>query len=418
MEIRDVYPVKAENPVVELRHRYVTSLIGKEIGRDTVKNIMTSLEMDILHENEEGWTVSIPTYRVDVKRPCDVVEDILRIYGYNNVEIPTQLKSSLVVKGREDMSWKLENLIGEQLSGSGFHEIVNNSLTKAAYYQGLNGYPEDSMVRIMNPLSNDLNVMRRTLLFGGLESIAHNSNRKNPDLRLFEYGNCYTCHSGRKDDNNPMKAYEEACHLGLWVTGKRVSGSWIHPNEDASFYELKAYVLNILRRIGVSFRHLTFGKSENDIFSNAMTIGNRGGKVLVEMGEVAAGQRKVAETDNPVYFAELNWTALMEEAAGQKVLYHEICKYPSVSRDLALLIDQRVDFAEIESVAYQTERKLLKSVELFDVYEGKNLPAGKKSYAVNFILQDEQKTLDDKQIEAAMNKLIASLKAKLDAELR
>ena len=418
MEIRDVYPVKAENPVVELRHRYVTSLIGKEIGRDTVKNIMTSLEMDILHENEEGWTVSIPTYRVDVKRPCDVVEDILRIYGYNNVEIPTQLKSSLVVKGREDMSWKLENLIGEQLSGSGFHEIVNNSLTRAAYYQGLNGYPEDSMVRIMNPLSNDLNVMRRTLLFGGLESIAHNSNRKNPDLRLFEYGNCYTCHSGRKDDNNPMKAYEEACHLGLWVTGKRVSGSWIHPNEDASFYELKAYVLNILRRIGVSFRHLTFGKSENDIFSNAMTIGNRGGKVLVEMGEVAAGQRKVAETDNPVYFAELNWTALMEEAAGQKVLYHEICKYPSVSRDLALLIDQRVDFAEIESVAYQTERKLLKSVELFDVYEGKNLPAGKKSYAVNFILQDEQKTLDDKQIEAAMNKLIASLKAKLDAELR
>ena len=418
MEIRDVYPGKVENPVVELKHKYVTSLIGKEIGRDTIKNIMTSLEMDILHENEEGWIISIPTYRVDVKRPCDVVEDILRIYGYNNVEIPTQLKSSLVVKGREDMSQKLENLIGEQLLGSGFHEIVNNSLTKAAYYQSLNRYPEDGMVRIMNPLSNDLNVMRRTLLFGGLESIAYNSNRKNPDLRFFEYGNCYTYHPDKKDDNNPMKAYEEACHLGLWVTGKRVSGSWIHPNEDASFHELKAYVLNILRRIGVSFQNLVFGKSENDIFSNAMTVENRGGKVIVEMGEVAAKQRKVAETDNPVYFAELNWTALMKEAAKQKVLYHEICKYPSVSRDLALLIDQQVDFAEIESVAYQTERKLLKSVELFDVYEGKNLPAGKKSYAVNFILQDEQKTLNDKQIEAVMNKLIANLKAKLNAELR
>lgn len=419
MDICDVYPNPIEAVNVTLNYDYVTGLIGKEIPRDTIRTIMESLDMKIKKETTQGWDITVPPYRVDVQRPCDVVEDILRIYGYNNVEIPTQLKGSLVIKGAEDHKHKLENLVGEQLVGCGFNEILNNSLTKASYYEaGLNHYPTETLVHIMNPLSSDLNVMRQTLLFGGLESIAHNANRKNPDLRFFEFGNCYSYAPDKKDLDNPMRAYKEEYHLGLWVTGKHVSGSWIHKDEEASFYELKAYVMNILRRIGLPIAATVFKKSENDIFSHATLIEDRNGKTLVEMGIVAAKQQKAAGIDNPVYYADLNWTALMKATRKSKVLYKEISKYPAVSRDLALLLDNDVDFVKIEEIAYQTEKRILKSVELFDVYEGKNLPEGKKSYAVNFILQDEQKTLNDAQIEAVMNKLIANLKAKLNAELR
>ncbi|MDY6205484.1 MAG: phenylalanine--tRNA ligase subunit beta [Prevotella sp.] len=419
MDICDVYPNPIEAVSVTLNYDYVTGLIGKEIPRETIRTIMESLDMKIKKETTQGWDITVPPYRVDVQRPCDVVEDILRIYGYNNVEIPTQLKGSLVIKGAEDHKHKLENLVGEQLVGCGFNEILNNSLTKASYYEaGLNHYPAETLVYIMNPLSSDLNVMRQTLLFGGLESIAHNANRKNPDLRFFEFGNCYSYAPDKKDLDNPMRAYKEEYHLGLWVTGKHVSGSWIHKDEEASFYELKAYVMNILRRIGLPIAATVFKKSENDIFSHATLIEDRNGKPLAEMGIVAAKQQKAAGIDNPVYYADLNWTALMKATRKSKVLYKEISKYPAVSRDLALLLDNDVDFVKIEEIAYQTEKRILKSVELFDVYEGKNLPEGKKSYAVNFILQDEQKTLNDAQIEAVMNKLIANLKAKLNAELR
>ena len=347
-----------------------------------------------------------------------MVEDILRIYGYNNVEIPTQLKNSLVIKGEEDHKHKLHNLVAEQLVGSGFNEIMNNSLTKAAYYTDLNSYPADHLVSIMNPLSSDLNVMRQTLLFGGLESLAYNVNRKNPNLRFFEFGNCYDFDPQKQNHDNPMLAYKEENHLGLWVTGKRVAGSWAHPDEDSSFYELKAYVDHILARIGVQPGVLVTRSSENNVFSSALAIENRGGRLLVEMGVVSKTLLKAAGIDQPVYYADLNWTALMKTIRKNKVQFTEISKYPAVSRDLALLIDKNVEFKDIEQIARATEKKLLKSVELFDVYEGKNLPAGKKSYAVNFILQDEQKTLNDKQIEAIMNKLIANLKNKLNAELR
>ena len=418
MEIRDVYPQPIENVNVRLDYDYVNNLIGKALEPETIKGICSSLEMKITAEDSNGLDIEVPAYRVDVQRPCDVVEDILRIYGYNNIEIPTQLKSCLVIKGEEDRKHKLANIVGEQLVGSGFNEILNNSLTRGAYYDNSNAWQAENSVKIMNPLSSDLSVMRQTLLFGGLESIEHNAKRKNGNLRFFEFGNVYHFDPEKKNDENPMAAYNEQYHLGLWLTGKRVEGSWAHPDEDSSFYELEAYVENILSRIGLNQGATVRKKSQNDIFMAGITVENRGGKQLLEMGILSKKVLKAADIDRPVYYAELNWTALMKAVRKNEILYTEISKYPAVSRDLALLVDEKVEFAEIEQTARQTEKKLLKSVELFDVYEGKNLPAGKKSYAVNFILQDETKTLNDKQIEAIMSKLTANLKNKLGAELR
>ena len=415
MDIKDVYPEKMENAVVDLNFDYVHSLIGKEIPVETIKSICESLEMKVLSESAEALKLEIPAYRVDVQRPCDVVEDILRIYGYNNVEIPTQLKSSLVIKGDEDQKHKLANLVSEQLVGAGFNEILNNSLTKAAYYAE---EQQAQLVKIMNPLSSDLNVMRGTLLYGGLESIEHNAKRKNGNCRFFEFGNVYSFDPEKENQDDPMQAYKEQNHMALWLTGKRVEGSWAHANEDTSYAELDAYVQNILARIGVQPGMLVRKKSDNAIFSAGLTIENRGGKKLIEMGVLTKKLQKQFDIDTTVYYAELNWTALMKVIRKQKVLYTEIAKYPAVSRDLALLIDKNVEFAQIEQIARQTEKKFLKKVELFDVYEGKNLPAGKKSYAVNFILQDAEKTMGDKQIEAIMSKLIQNLKKQLNAELR
>lgn len=418
MDIVDVYPEKMENAVVDLNYQYVHDLVGKTIPVAKIKAICESLEMKVLEETADGLKLEIPGYRVDVTRPCDVVEDILRIYGYNNVEIPTQLKGSLVIKGDEDQKHKLANLVGEQLVGEGFNEILNNSLTKGAYYEGHNAYAAENCVKIMNPLSTDLNVMRQTLLFGGLESVQHNVNRKRQNLRFFEFGNVYTFDPEKANLDDPMQAYKEQYHAALWITGKRVEGSWAHANEDASFYELSAYVENILRRIGVKPGMLMRKKTDNDIFSAGITIENRGGKKLIEMGIIAKKVQKQFGLDAPVFYAELNWTALMKVVKKNEVIFTEVPKFPAVSRDLALLVDNGVEFAQIEQIARQTEKKLLKKVELFDVYEGDKLPAGKKSYAVNFILQDEEKTMGDKQIEAIMNKLIAQLKKQLNAELR
>ena len=418
MEICDVYPNPIEDAKVRLDYDYVHTLVGKTIEPETIKSICESLEMKITAEDDKGINIDVPAYRVDVTRPCDVVEDILRIYGYNNVEIPTQLKSCLVIKGEEDKKHKMTNIVSEQLVGSGFNEILNNSLTRGAYYDNHNAWPADNSVKIMNPLSSDLSVMRQTLLFGGLESIEHNAKRKNGNLRFFEFGNVYHFAPERQNDENPMDAYLEQNHLALWLTGKRVEGSWAHADEDSSFYELMAYVENILSRIGLNPAATVRMKSDNDVFAAGLTIENRGGKKLIEMGILSKKVLKAADIDRPVYYAELNWTLLMKAVRKNEVLYSEISKYPAVSRDLALLVDDKVEFADIEQIARQTEKKLLKSVELFDVYEGKNLPERKKSYAVNFILQDETKTLNDKQIEAIMSKLTTNLKNKLGAELR
>lgn len=418
MQIRDEYPTPIANPQMRLEYSYVNNLIGKEIGEDMIKSILVSLDIEINKEDAEGLDITVPAFRVDVQRPCDVVEDILRIYGYNNVEIPTLLKSSLVIKDFEDQRHKMANLVAEQLVGAGFNEILNNSLTKGAYYTELKSYPEDKCVKIFNPLSSDLNVMRQSLLFGGLESIMRNANRKNPNLRFFEFGNCYQHDEEKRDNENPMKAYKEENHLGLWLTGKRVEGSWIHADEETSFYELKSYVDIILRRIGMPQGMLVTEKTDNDIFSTGLTLKNRGGKVFVEMGIVSKKIQHKADIEREVYFADINWTLVTKAVKNGSVDFQEISKFPAVSRDLALLIDKNIEFAQIEQIARQSEKKLLKKVELFDVYEGKNLPEGKKSYAVNFILQDTEKTMGDKQIEAIMNKIINNLKKQLGAELR
>ena len=413
MEVCDVYPEPMKNAVVELSYEYVHNLVGKEIPVETIKSICESLEMKVLSETTEGLTLEIPAYRVDVQRPCDVVEDILRIYGYNNVEIPTQLKSSLVIKADEDRKHKLQNLVSEQLVGAGFNEILNNSLTKTAYYEG-----KKNVVKIMNPLSSDLGVMRQTLLYGGLESVEHNVKRKNANLKFFEFGNCYFFDEEKENPENPMQAYKEENFMGIWVTGKRVEGSWAHPNEDSTYYELAAYVQTILNRIGLKQGATVQKKSENEDFSAGIVIENRGGKKLIEMGVLSKKLLKQFDLQQPVYFAELNWTQLMKATKKNEVTFTDIPKHPAVSRDLALLVDNNVEFAQIEQIARQTEKKLLKKVELFDVYEGDKLPAGKKSYAVNFILQDAEKTMNDKQIDAIMQKLIANIKKQLNAELR
>lgn len=417
-DIKDNYPAPIADFAVELSYEYVNSLVGKVIPAETIKSIVTSLEMKIVAETAEGLSLSVPAYRVDVQRPCDVVEDILRIYGYNNVEIPTSLKSSLNVEGEVDKSVKLQNLVSEQLVGCGFNEILNNSLTAASYYDDLETYKPENLVRVMNPLSNDLNVMRASLLFGGLECIQHNANRKNADLRFFEFGNCYHFNAEKKNPEKVLAAYSEELHLGLWLTGKYISNSWAHPDMNSSVYELKAYVLNIFSRLGVNLGAMVFGNLSDDIYSVAISIHTRGGKLVATFGVLSKKLQKAFDIDNEVYYADINWKELMKAIKGKKVTYTEISKFPAVKRDLALLIDKKVQFAEIEKIAYETDKKLLKSVELFDVYEGKNLEAGKKSYAVSFVLQDENATLNDKQIDKLMQKLIANLQNKLDAKLR
>ena len=420
MEIKDV---EAEGLAkafpVNIRYDQVNELIGKEIPAATVKSIVSSLEMQIVKEDAEGLSLLVPAYRVDVQRPCDVIEDILRIYGYNNVEIPTSVKSSLNIKGDVDRSNKLANLISEQLVGAGFNEILNNSLTKEAYYEGLECCPPSSLVHLMNPLSNDLGVLRGTLLFGGLEVIAHNANRKMANLRLFEVGNCYHMDASKESTpERPLAPYSEESHLGLWVCGNRVEGSWAHPAEETSGYELKAYVMNILQRIGLPLGGLVIGNGSSDLFGKSLQIADRNGKVFVELGLVRRALTARLGIEMPVYFADLNWTALMKKVRNASVSFREISKFPAVSRDLALLVDKSVEFAAIERVAYACEKKLLRSVVLFDVYEGKNLEAGKKSYAVNFILQDETKTMSDKQTDAIMQKIIAQLEKQIGAKLR
>lgn len=416
-EIKDVYPVEFKKFNVDLKYQAVKDLVGKDIPHDTIKSIVKSLEMEIVEENEEGIHLLVPPYRVDVQRPCDVIEDILRIYGYNNVEIPLSLKSSLSVKGAEDISYKFQNLVSEQLVGGGFNEILNNSLTRSAYYDGLECYKSENLVMLLNPLSNDLNSMRQTLLFGGLESIAHNINHKNPDQRLFEFGNCYSFHKENKKEGEILSAYSEKARLALWICGKRVVSSWAHPDEQSSVYELKAYVENIFKRMGLDMNKLTVEKNKKDIYSSALSY-KVGEKLIAEIGIVARKVLKQFDIACEVYFAEIDWKALVDAVKNLRVSYQEIAKFPAVRRDLALLVDKCVTFEEIRRIAIDSERKLLKEVALFDVYEGKNLEAGKKSYAVYFILKDEKNTLTDKQIEKTMAKIVSNLESKLGAKLR
>ncbi len=417
-EIKDVSCKDFPPFRVELTYQRVNELIGKNIPVEAVKSIVKSLEMDIVAETAEGLTLDVPQYRVDVQRDCDVIEDILRIYGYNNVEIPTTLKSSLVAETETDKSNKLQNLVAEQLVGAGFNEIMNNSLTKAAYYDDLTSYPAKNLVRLMNPLSSDLNVMRETLLFGGLETIARNANHKNPDLKLFEFGNCYYYREEKRNEEKALAPYSESYHLALWLTGKDKQGSWIHADEDNNAYMLKAYVENILGRVGLHMRDLTIENLSTDIYASAVVIKTQGGKRLAMIGTVTRKLLKQFDIDNAVYFADINWIEVMRSIRSLKVSFKELPKFPAVRRDLALLVEKNVQFAQIEKLVFDADRKLVKSVNLFDVYEGKHLEAGKKSYAISITLQDENQTLNDKVIDKVMQKIIKSLEERAGARLR
>ena len=416
--IQDIYPAPVAPYRVELAYNKVNTLIGKVIPVETVKSILESLEMKIVSETAEGWVIDVPVYRIDVQRDVDVIEDILRIYGYNNVEFSDNVKSNLSYQTPTDRSYKLQNLISEQLCGCGFNEILNNSLTCSAYYDNLSTYPVSHCVMLMNPLSADLNCMRQTLLFGGLESVEHNAKRKNGNIRFFEFGNCYDYNIDHKKEGETLAEFSEDYRLGLWVSGSRVDNNWAHPNEKSSVYELKAYVENILVRLGVNLQKVIFGNLANDIYSAGLSITTSSGRQLGTMGIVSPKICKELDIETDVYYAELSWTLLMKEIKKSKVTFSEISKFPAVKRDLALLLEKNVQFAEIEKIATESERKLLKDVALFDVYEGKNLPAGKKSYAVSFYLQDEGKTLNDKQIDAIMKKIQTNLEQKLGAQLR
>ncbi len=416
-EIVDVYPEEVKPFEVEVSFRKINTLIGKEIGKENIETILAALEMKIVSQNDEGYVLHVPVYRVDVQRDVDVIEDILRIYGYNNVEIGDTLKSNLSYSSKPD-SYKLQNMIADQLTAQGFNEVLNNSLTKGAYYTDLTSFPGAHSVKMLNPLSSDLNVMRQTLLFGGLDNINRNINRKNPDLKFYEFGNCYYYHPENKKEGESLAAYSEDFHLALWLTGNKRAQSWAAADEKSSVYELKAYLENIFRRLGLNMHKLVIGEYADDLLSEALTVYSRSGKKLAVYGIVHPKIRKVMDIDADVFYADLNWDVILSELGDHTVRYAELPKFPEVKRDLALLLDKHVTFAEIEKIAYDTERKLLKSVNLFDVYEGKNLEAGKKSYAVSFVLQDETKTLTDGQIEPIMKKLQQNFETKLGAKLR
>ena len=401
----------------------VNSLIGKAIGEDTIETILKALEIEIKSKNGSVWQLGVPRYRVDVQRECDVVEDILRLYGYDNVEFPDKLNTSLAYGIKPDPE-RLRRKIAEQLTAQGFNEILNNSLTKVSYYEPLEQMPLAQCVKIMNPLSSDLGVMRQTLLFGGLESIARNANRKNSDLKFYEFGNCYHYNGELKIKNeeliknDPLKAYSEEAHLGLWLTGNKTALSWVRKEEKTTFYQLHAYVNNILTRLGVEVAKMTIERLENELFSDGLVLKAANGKALGYIGIVSRKQLKAFDIDQEVYYADLDWNALLKQNKQYKAVITDLPKYPEVKRDFALLVDRSVEFADLARAAFNAEKKLLKNVFLFDVYEGKNLEAGKKSYALSFILQDPNNTLKDTQIEAVMERLKKTFETQFNATLR
>ena len=403
---------------VELRYDYVTGLIGKNIGHDTIKSIVESLEMKVVAEDAERLSLEVPTYRVDVRRPCDVVEDILRVYGYNNVEFTDEIHGCLSNKDDADLRNDLRELISNQLTSEGYNEIMNNSLTAASYYEGLESYPVEHCVRVINALSSDLNVMRQTLLFGGLESLARNINRKNANLRMYEFGDVYSYDATADNSQVALAPYSEHTALGMWLTGNNHDDSWADKVRPLSVYDLKAAVAGVMRRLGIARHELVVETMSNDLLDPALVYKNRGGKLLGVLGVVDEAVASKFDVDQPVCFAQFNWNLLCKLSSKKEVKYTDLPKTLPLRRDLALLVDKSVTYAQIEHVVEQSERKLLKSMTLFDVYEGKNLEPGKKSYAISMVLQDDQKTLNDHQIEAVMKKIVANLEKQLGAQLR
>lgn len=414
----DIYPKEIKPYPVTLRYDYLNALVGKDIPFEKVDSIVKSLEMEIVNHSDESVDLLVPTYRVDVQRPCDVVEDVLRIYGYNNVDFSRNLRASLSFKTITDSSNELRELISNQLTATGFNEILNNSLTAESYYEGLTD-EHHAPVKLLNPLSNDLNAMRMSLLFGGLEVIEHNVNRRDADLMLYEFGKIYSRDlSVESTAENPIAPYSENERLGLWLTGNIRTGNWARPEEKATFFDMKAIVANIFARLGINGKEIELKPVKSPVYSNAVEIATRSGKQLGALGIVAKAMLKRCDVKQEVIYADLDWTALVKLAVKKKVTYAPLPKTHPVKRDLALLLDEAVTMAQVEKIVRDSEKKLLRGVELFDVYQGKNLEPGKKSYAISITLQDDEKTLQDKQIEAVMGKITANLQKQLGASLR
>ena len=391
-------------------------LIGKRIPEETYRTILDALEVRILDEHDGVWRVAVPPYRVDVQREADLVEDVLRIYGYNNVEIPTQVRSTLSYAPKPDRN-RLVNLAADYLTDNGFTEIMSNSLTKGAYYESLRSCPAAHCVKILNPLSADLNVLRQTMLFHMMEAVQLNVNHRNADLKLYEFGNCYFYDESARDAEKPLSAYSEEYRLAIAVTGTAVPQSWNEKPVAASFFTLRAVAEKLLRRFGVDIYALKSDVAADDLFADGVAL-SINGKPLLQMGVVAQSVRRMFDLKQEVYYLEMNFEALVKATRKHHISYSELSKYPEVKRDLALLVDRKVTFAQLRQIAFATERKLLKSVALFDVYEGDKLPEGKKSYALSFVLEDKSQTLTDKAIERVMNNLQMQFERQAGATVR
>lgn len=415
-EIIDLYPEPIAPFRFDVSLKRVNALIGKEIPEQTVRSIIAALEVEIEAEKEGVLSVVVPAYRVDVQREADLIEDILRIYGYNNVEIPQHVNSTLSYAPKPDKS-KIVNMVSDLLTDNGFVEIMSNSLTKGSYYEGLESYKAENCVRIMNPLSADLNVMRQTLLFNALEAVQLNVNHRNGDLKLYEFGNCYYYNEAAKNEENSLAPYSENYRLAITVTGAATAQSWNVRAEKSDFYTLRAVAEKLLRRFGLDIYSLKSEKVQNDLFAEALSV-QMNGKELLSMGVVASKIRAKFDLKQEVYFLEMDFDRLLKASKKHRIAAEELSKFPEVKRDLALLVDKEVTFEKLRSIALSTEKKLLKSVSLFDVYEGDKLPAGKKSYALSFVLEDKSQTLTDKVIDKVMNNLMAQFERQAGAQVR
>ncbi len=414
-EITDLYPAPVEPFAIDITFDYIDRLIGKKIGNDTICKILSDLGIEIVERREVGLSVKVPAYRVDVQRPADLVEEILRIYGYNNVEIPEHVNSTLSYEPKPNKD-RLRNMVSDMLSSCGFAEVMNNSLTKSSYYENSEVYPAANCVKIMNPLSADLGVMRQTLLYGLLEVVELNVNHKAQSVKIYEFGNTYSYAPERKEEGG-LAPYSEGMRLSVAISGAQTTQSWNSKAEVSNFFNLKAIAEKILRRFGMDIYTLRSEPLENELFSEGLSL-KAGNKELLQIATVSPKLRKRFDLKGEVYFLDFDFDTLLKYTRKHKVTAHELAKFPAVKRDLALLVDTKVSYAELRQIAFQTEKKLLKDVTLFDVYTGDKLEAGKKSYALGFILQDESKTLDEKTIENTMNKLIDAFGKKAGATIR
>lgn len=399
-DVSDLYPTPARPFDIEISFRNVNRLIGKEISPDEVRTTLTGLGIDIVSETTEGMSLQVPAYKVDVTREVDIIEEILRIHGYDNIEIPSQIKASLNFTEKPNKE-VLQNQTADLLTANGFLEILNNSLTKLSY----SSQPEQA-VKILNPLSGDLDVMRQSLLFSGLEAISYNQNRRNADLKLYEFGKVYNL-----DGEN----YKENQRLSIFITGAIESENWSAKQVAAGFYNLKAAVDQIVQRLNI--KGLVSNDASSANFSSGISY-RKGEKALVEFGSVSKAVLKKLDLSGEVFYADFDWDLVIRSVRNNKIAYREVSKFPSVRRDLSMLLNKEVTFDQLKQIAQKTEKGLLKEVNVFDVYVGDKLPEGKKSYALSFILQDEEKTLADKQIEAIMQKLILNFEKQAGAEIR